>query len=265
FLEADPGEDSLTISQREIADAVDIASASKHFELRLEQFGPYRLDYTRNGRHLALGGRRGHLVAMEWHTKKLLCEINVLESLTDLAWLHTESLLAVAQRRWLHVYDSQGLEIHVLKSFPRVLRLQFLPYHFLLVAANESGFLQYLDISVGKEVATINTRGGRLAVMAQNPTNAVIHLGHSNGTVSLWTPNVPEPVVRLLAHRGCVRALSVDHSGRLMATSGLDRKVKIWDLRNLEILQEWQLPLGASELSFSQRGALAAASGDLVQ
>lgn len=49
------------------------------------------------------------------------------------------------------------------------------------VPQNESGFLQYLDISVGKEVAALCTRGGRLAVMAQNPATAIVHLGHSNG------------------------------------------------------------------------------------
>ena len=38
------------MEQRDIADAVDIASAHKSFELNLEQFGPYRVDYTRNGR-----------------------------------------------------------------------------------------------------------------------------------------------------------------------------------------------------------------------
>lgn len=46
---------------------------------------------------------------------------------------------------------------------------------------NATGFLQYLDISVGQEVATLATRGGRLSVMAQNAANAVVHLGHSNG------------------------------------------------------------------------------------
>jgi hypothetical protein len=34
---------------------------------------------------------------------------------------------------------------------------------------------------VGKIVTALNVRAGRLSVMAQNPYNAVIHLGHSNG------------------------------------------------------------------------------------
>ncbi|XP_063174757.1 WD repeat-containing protein 46 [Chroicocephalus ridibundus] len=265
FLEPDPGEDTSTVTQGDIAEAVDIASAAKHFELRLEQFGPYRLDYTRNGRHLLLGGRRGHVAAMDWQTKRLMCEINVMETVTDVAWLHTESLLAVAQRRWLHVYDAQGLELNVLKRFPAVLRLQFLPYHFLLATANAQGFLQYLDVTVGQEVAAICTRGGRLGVMAQNPANAVVHLGHSNGTVTLWSPSVPEPLLRVLCHRGALRALAVDPTGTYMASAGLDRKLRVWDLRALRALQELVLPQGAGHLAFSQRGLLAAACGDLLQ
>ena len=38
---------------------VDTESAKKGFELNLSQFGPYTLDYTRNGRYLVLGGRKG--------------------------------------------------------------------------------------------------------------------------------------------------------------------------------------------------------------
>lgn len=76
-----------------------------------------------------------------------------------------------------------------------------------------TGFLQYLDVSVGKEIAAICTKMGRLDVMAQNPYNAVIHLGHPNGTVSLWSPNQKEPLVKLLCHRGAVRSLAVDKTG----------------------------------------------------
>uniref|UniRef100_A0A8C8SG91 WD repeat-containing protein 46 n=1 Tax=Pelusios castaneus TaxID=367368 RepID=A0A8C8SG91_9SAUR len=265
FLEGDSDEDTCTIPQADIAEAVDIASAAKHFELTLSQFGPYRVDYTRPGRHLLLGGRRGHVAALDWQTKSLLCEINVMETVTDLTWLHTETMFAVAQRHWLFVYDNQGVELNCLKRFNGVLRMEFLPYHFLLATASETGFLQYLDISVGKEVAAICTRGGRLGVMGQNPANAIVHLGHSNGTVTLWSPNVKEPLVRMLCHHGGVRAVAVDSSGTHMATSGLDRKLRVYDLRTYRPLHSLVLPVGAGHLAFSQRGLLGAACGNVVQ
>uniref|UniRef100_A0A8C3ND08 Uncharacterized protein n=1 Tax=Geospiza parvula TaxID=87175 RepID=A0A8C3ND08_GEOPR len=173
------------------------------------------------------------------------------------------SLLAGAQRRCLHVYDNQGLEIHVLRSFQNVLHLQFLPYHFLLAASSSLGLLHFLDVSVGREVATLRTRSGRAAAMAQNPASAVVHLGHANGTVSLWTPNAAEPAVRLLAHRGGVRGIAA--AATLMATSGLDRKIRIFDLRTFGVLHEWGVPAGAARLHFSHRGLLAAACRDLLQ
>ncbi|XP_076859264.1 WD repeat-containing protein 46 [Brachyhypopomus gauderio] len=265
FLEGDDGEDTCTISQEDIADAVDITSGAKYFNLHLTQFGPYRLDYSRTGRHLLLGGKRGHVSCIEWQTKNLTCEINVMETVHDIKWLHTEAMFAVAQKQWLYIYDSKGIELHCIKKFNNVLRMEFLPYHFLLATASATGFLQYLDVSVGKEVAAIGTKLGRLDVMAQNPHNAIVHLGHPNGTVSLWSPNQKEPLVKMLCHRGGVRALTVDKSGTYMVTSGLDRKLKVYDIRAFKPLHSYFLPAGASCLSLSQRGLLCAATGDVVQ
>ncbi|XP_048067030.1 WD repeat-containing protein 46 [Megalobrama amblycephala] len=265
FLEGDEDEDTCTISQDDIADAVDITSGSKYFNLDLSQFGPYRLDYSKNGRHLLLGGKRGHVACIDWHSKDLMCEVNVMETVNDVKWLHTEAMFAVAQKRWLYMYDSKGVELHCIKKFNDVLKMQFLPYHFLLATASATGFLQYLDVSVGKEIAAICTKMGRLDVMAQNPYNAVIHLGHPNGTVSLWSPNQKEPLVKLLCHRGAVRSLAVDKTGTYMVTSGLDRKLKVYDIRAFKHLHSCFLPAGASCLSLSQRGLLSAATGDVVQ
>ncbi|XP_063068814.1 WD repeat-containing protein 46 [Engraulis encrasicolus] len=265
FLEGDEGEDTCTISQDDIADAVDITSGAKYFNLHLSQFGPYRLDYSKVGRHLLLGGKRGHVTCIQWQTKNLMAEINVMETVNDVKWLHNEDMFAAAQKKWLHIYDSKGVELHCVRKFNDVLRMEFLPYHFLLATASATGFLQYLDVSVGKEVAAINAKMGRLGVMAHNPHNAIIHLGHHNGTVSLWSPNQKEPLVKMLCHQGAVRSLAVDKTGTYMVTSGLDKKLKVYDIRAYQPLQSYFLPAGASCLTLSQKGLLAAATGDIVQ
>jgi WD40 repeat protein len=95
----------------------------------------------------------------------------------------------------------------------------------------------------------------------------VLHLGHSNGVVTLWTPNIPHPAVQIMAHLGPVVGLSVDPSsgGRYMATSGQDGAVKVWDCRNWKgTVREWTTRGGGAELEWSARGALSVAVGGSV-
>lgn len=54
-------------------------------------------------------------------------------------------------------------------------------FFFFCSLQNAEGFLTYLDTSIGKKIVSLRTLQGSLNVMCQNPSNAIIHLGHHNG------------------------------------------------------------------------------------
>ncbi|XP_078267975.1 WD repeat-containing protein 46-like [Rhinoraja longicauda] len=224
-----------------------------------------RADELKMARHLALDALEVHPTADDYpQVGALIARITTAPRQPSRRWLHTETMFAVAQKKWLFIYDNQGIELHRRLTFNDVLRMEFLPYHFLLATCSAPRFLQYLDISVGKEVAAICTKAGRLDVMTHNPHNGIVHLGHPQGTVTLWSPNVKEPLVKMLCHKGGVRAVAVDKSGLYMATSGLDHKLNIFDVRTYKPLHSYLLPAGAAHLTFNQRDLLGVACGNTV-
>ncbi|KAJ1984265.1 putative U3 small nucleolar RNA-associated protein 7 [Dimargaris verticillata] len=264
FLEAENLERTQDVSQKELRNHVDINTAAKMFNLNLTQFGPYCIDYTRNGSHLLIGGRKGHLAAFRWQTGKLLFETQVRESVKAVKWLHNETMLAVAQKKYVYIYDNQGLEIHCLRHHGYPNALEFLPHHFLLASVGDLGRLVYQDVSTGDVVQKVRTKLGPCQAMSQNPWNAVINLGHANGTVTMWSPATDEPLAKMKCHRGPIRCMAVDPSGHYLATGGMDGCVKLWDIRMYNQLQEFQVNIAPTDMSISQRRLLALGTGPLV-
>ncbi|KAJ3343326.1 Small subunit (SSU) processome component, partial [Kappamyces sp. JEL0680] len=239
YLEGEGMERTWKFSQEALKKELDIGTAKKMFDLRLDDFGPYSIDYTRNGRHLLLGGLKGHIAAFDWQQGKLACELHVRETVRDVTWLHNDTMFAVAQKKYTYIYDKTGMELHTLRHHIEVNRLEFLPYHFLLASVGNAGWLRYQDTSTGKLVAEQRTRLGKCATMAQNPYNAIINLGHAN-------------------------AIAIDNSGKYMATAGLDGQLKIWDIRTYKEIDAYFTTTPAATLSFSAKGLLAAGAGPRV-
>lgn len=259
-------EKSFEIGQEAMAEAVDLNTAAKIFSLDLPEHGPYRIDYTRNGQYLALCGARGHLSIIRWKDFRLVSETYFAR---DSDYVHAvkfamnESMLCVAQREGVYVYNARCVETHVLRrSMPFKLALEYLPYHFLLCGIGQRGKLTYLDVSMGKKVCTKDTALGRCDVLAQNPRNAVLHAGHANGCVTLWTPTNERSVARMLCHKHAVRSLAVDNAGRTMATADAAGYVKVWDLRMFaEAMTAYKANAACANLDFSHKGLLAFSTG----
>lgn len=141
FLEPEAElERTYKVRQDEIKENVGIEVAKKGFELKLEELGPYRADYTRNGKNLLLAGRKGHVATMDWRAGKLGCELQLGETIRDAKWLHNNQFFAVAQKKNVYIYDHAGVELHCLNKHVEAKYLEFLPYHFLLASAVSSPF-----------------------------------------------------------------------------------------------------------------------------
>ncbi|KAI8855313.1 NUC141 domain-containing protein [Chytridium lagenaria] len=243
YLEAEGMEKTYKLGQKELAEHLDLNNQKK--------------------------GRKGHIATFDWQTKSLKCEFHVREMVRGcqvrlLKWLHNETMFAVAQKQYVYIYDQTGMEIHCLQKHVEVNCLEFLPYHFLLASVGKPGRLMYQDTSTGQIVAEHKTRLGECKAMRQNPTNAILHLGHNNGTVTLWSPSMTEPIVKMLCHRGPVQSLAIDRSGTYMVTAGLDGQMKVWDVRTYKAVEQYFTPTPASTIDISQMGVLAVGYGPNV-
>jgi len=263
YLEAEGREETRRFSQAQILEASTIGVAKKRFSFDLP-FGPYHCGFTKNGQHLLTGGRKGQIALMHCDTMQIAAELQVKETIRTVQALHNHTMFAVAQKKYVYMYDGHGVEIHCIKDHRYPTHLDFLPYHYLLVAAGELADLNYRDISTGQEVSSHRTRLGPTRSMAQNPSNAVMHLGHSNGVVTMWTPSVKAPVVKVSCHSGHVTGLGVH--GNYMVTAGAEGYWKIWDMRKYETLHSFKsFGHAVCDLDVSMTGVLAVGFGSHLQ
>lgn len=263
FMVAEEGEKTYKVSQEDILEQSALGAAQKRFSVDLP-YGPYYVGYTAAGRHMLACGGRGHVSFLKCDTMSLEVELHLKETVRAMQLLHSDNMFAVAQKKYTYIYDSRGIELHCLKDQKYPTHLDFLKYHFLLVTACEGSDLHYRDISTGRVVASHRTRLGPTRCMRQNPSNGVMHLGHSNGTMTLWTPTAKEPIVQLYCHAGHVTSLAI--RGNYMVTAGAEATWKVWDLRKYETVHGLKcFGRCVSDIDISMTGLVALGFGGSVQ
>ncbi|TIC12965.1 BING4CT-domain-containing protein [Wallemia mellicola] len=256
-------ERTYRLRQHDIKEAIGISTAKKAFSLNVDK-GLTSLAYTPDGRNLSFTNQVGKVASFDPTLGRLNCEINLNELCTDITYLHNSSMMAVAQKKYVYIYDNQGIELHKLPDHIEARRLEFLPHHFLLASSGNTGWLKYQDTSTGMMVSQHRTKLGPTSAMAQNPSNANISLGHQNGTVTFWTPSTPYAHVKLQAHLGQVKALSHDRHGKYIASAGLDGTVKLWDMRMWKELSSFKARNQIKDIRFSDKDMLAVGWGNHV-
>ena len=260
-------EKTLKYSQDYLKSVLPKYNSDNIFDLELPEYGPFNIDFTKNGKYLLMGGEKGNISMIDWKEKNLILDFNVETKINSIKFLQNDSMFAVGQNDHLYIYDNQGIELHSLDYIPSPLFLEFLPYHFLLVSALKNNKIKYLDISIGQIVSEIKTNSGMISCLTQNPNNAVIITGHSNGLIQMWTPNYGDtPVVKIFAHSSKINSICVDLEGNYLTSVANDSRMKIWDLRNTyKSLYEYYNPNIANNLAISQKGLLAVSYNNVIE
>ncbi len=263
FLESEEKK-AFKITQKELKEYVDENASGNILDLNLPELGPYLIKYSRNGKYQLFGGRKGHLAIVDCHNRTVKLEMQLQEALFDIQYLHDESLFAVAQKKYVYLYDTEGVEIHCMKRHERPYALDFLPQHFLLVTMGHSGWIKWHDVSTGQFVGGHSSGYGPCNVLTHNPQNAVSLTGHSNGTICLWSPISCKSLVSVLAHQAPISDIAINKEGTSMITSGLDGFMKVWDLRMYKQLHALKQEQPVITLDLSDTGLLAVGVGRSV-
>ncbi|KAN0030591.1 hypothetical protein ACTA71_009231 [Dictyostelium dimigraforme] len=252
-------EKTYKLTQNKIASKVDIQSSGKVFDLALEPNGPYKIQYSKNGRYLLLAGSKGHFSMIDWQRGKKFTERHLASPIRDAVFLQNESMFALAQKKYTYIYNQDGVEMHWLKDHYDPKFIDYLPYHFLLVTATNKGKIIYEDISIGQKVVE-SYYHGPLSAMCKNPQNAVMNLGFTTGVVQMWIPKSRNPIVKLHCHKSPITSMAVSLSGNHLVTSGLDGMIKIFDLRNTyEEMHAFRTKFTPNSISLSGTNVLAVA------
>lgn len=157
------------------------------------------------------------------------------------------------------------MQLHCIKRMNAVNFLEFLPYHFLLAAGNDDGYLSWLDVSIGEIVAQYNSKLGNIANMCQDKSTGIIYTGDAKGVVSLWCPSAREPLAHVSCHNTPISALTVAPNHTFL-TSDYNRTVKVWDTRNLgECLSTQKFRSSITQINVSQKGMIALALGTVCE
>ena len=114
--------------------------------------------------------------------------------------------------------------------------------------------------SEGMLVLAVTTDEYRCVSLALNSDGTLLAVGKSNGMVGIWDVRAGEATRHFLHDLlgGPVRAVAFSADGRLLATAGADRHLKVRDLRTGKVILRRQHPGEVVAVAFDPAGELIA-------
>jgi WD40 repeat protein len=106
----------------------------------------------------------------------------------------------------------------------------------LIATGSDNGVIKTWNLETGQCVTTSTGNSARILHLATSPHHQIVATCKDDGTLSLWNfaelaivrDQLP-PVIHFPAHRGMATYLIFSPNGQLIASTGSDRLIQIWD------------------------------------
>jgi WD40 repeat protein len=125
----------------------------------------------------------------------------------------------------------------------------------LLAWARQNGLIELWDVQAGTRRRELRGHQGTVARLGlSRDGRRLVSIGRFDLEVRLWDLSTSAHRARQHGHQGIIRDIDFSPDGRLVATAGFDRSLRIWDVATGEQRQVLRSPEAQLTVRFSPEG-----------
>ena len=105
---------------------------------------------------------------------------------------------------------------------------------------HQNGYTAVWDLEAGTKIADLRRNEAPIWSLTFTTSGRLAVAGH-DWTVSLWDIRKPEsPIHVITGHENPVQAVALSSGGRLLASGGADKKLRLWNLDTLDLVRTYR-------------------------